>query len=218
MTTTDLDDDDLELDLAAPGLTSGRHSRQFLFLIMGISAVFCLIASAVLSVESYHLALNPDAVLSCDVNAVISCGQVAQSWQARVFGFPNAFIGLASEPVVLTIAIAGLSGVRFPRWFMFSAQIGYTLGLIFAYWLFYQSFFHIHALCPWCLVITAFTTITFFTMLHINVVEQNLQLGPRAQAAMEKFMRLGLDVVIPGVMLTGLAVAIVAKYGQQIFG
>lgn len=204
------------VDSPTLGLDGWRHSRTLLFAVMGISAIACLIASAVLSIESYHLALNPDATLSCDVNAILSCGTVAQSWQARFWGFPNAFIGLATEPVVLTIAVAGISGVRFPRWFMFAAQIGYALGLIFAYWLFVQSYFVIGALCPWCLVITTFTTITFFTMLHINVVERNLYLPERAQLAMEKFVRLALDVVVPGVMLVALAVMILVKYGPQL--
>lgn len=183
---------------------------------MGVSAILCILAAAILSIESYHLALDPDAVLSCDVNAAVSCGAVAKSSQAQFFGFPNAFIGLATEPVVLTIAILGLCGIRFPRWFLFCAQLGYLLGLIFAYWLFYQSYVNIGALCPWCLVITLFTTVTFFTMLHINVVEDNLYLPMRAQLRMETFVRLGLDIVVPGVILVGLAVLILVKYGTQI--
>lgn len=210
-------DDDLTVADGAGRFVGWRHSHSFLFALMGLSAIACIIASAVLSVEAYHLALNPDAVLGCDINAAISCGTVAQSWQAQFFGFPNAFIGLATEPVVLTIAVAGFSGVRFPRWFMFAAQIGYTLGLIFAYWLFYQSYVYIGALCPWCLLITVFTTVTFFTMLHINVVEKNLFLGARAQAAADRLVRIGLDLVIPTVLIAGIIIAILLKYGTVIF-
>src|SRR5690606_39490821 len=61
-----------------------------------------------------------------------SCGTVGASAQASVFGFPNAFLGLVAEPVVMTIAVAGLGGVRFPRWFMCAAQVVYTLGFAFA--------------------------------------------------------------------------------------
>lgn len=197
--------------------TGWRHNRRVLFAVMGLSAIVCTVASAVLSIEAYHLAVDPGATLACDINEAVSCGKVAISWQAQVFGFPNAFIGLATEPVVLTIAVAGLAGVRFPRWFMFSAQIGYSLGLIFAYWLFYQSYANIGALCPWCLTITVFTTVTFFTMLHINVQERNLLLRPRAQAAMEKFVRLDLDLIVPVLLLIAIALLIMVKYGAQIF-
>ncbi|PWD52271.1 vitamin K epoxide reductase [Serinibacter arcticus] len=184
---------------------------------MGISAIFCLVASAVLSVESFHLAGNPEAVFGCDVNAALSCGAVARAWQAQVLGFPNAFIGLATEPVVLTIAVAGFAGVRFPRWFMFAAQIGYLLGLVFAFWLFFQSMFVIGSLCPWCLTITVFTTVTFFTMLHINVVENNLPLSRRGQEIALTLVRNNVDVYIPAVIIAAMAIGILLKYGTIFF-
>lgn len=191
----------------------GRHSRGAIYGTMMASAIICLIASAVLSVEGYHLALNPNATLGCDLNEAVSCGAVAQAWQAQVFGFPNAFIGLATEPVVLTIAVACLAGTRFPRWFMFCAQIGYSLGLIFALWLFTQSVWSIGALCPWCMLITVFTTVTFFTMLHANILDDNLYLSRRAQSKALAFVRIDGDVVVPGIMLAIIAIIVVWNYG-----
>ena len=40
-----------------------------------------------------------------------------------------------TEPVVITVAIAGLGLVTFPRWFMRVAHVVYGLGLVFALWL-----------------------------------------------------------------------------------
>ncbi|MEZ5128367.1 MAG: vitamin K epoxide reductase family protein [Micropruina glycogenica] len=57
---------------------------------------------------------------------------MATLWQASLFGFPTRFLGLVAEPVVITIAVASLGGVRFPRWFMLAAQVVYTLGVVFA--------------------------------------------------------------------------------------
>lgn len=37
---------------------------------------------------------HPPPVLSCDIDAVIACGAVAQSWQAQLLGFPDAYLGL----------------------------------------------------------------------------------------------------------------------------
>src|SRR5699024_9788616 len=96
------------------------------------SATLSLIAAFVLSYDAVKLAADPSAALSCNLNAVVNCGSVALSWQASLFGFPNAFLGLITEPVVITIAVAALAGVRFPRWFMFTAQVIYFLGLVFA--------------------------------------------------------------------------------------
>lgn len=38
----------------------------------------------------------------------------------------------------------------------------YSISFVFAYWLFFQSYFVIGALCPWCLTITVTTTLVFF--------------------------------------------------------
>mgnify|MGYP003347351134 CR=1 FL=1 len=54
------------------------------------------------------------------------------SWQAQVLGFPNAFLGLIFEPIVITIAVAALGRVRFPRWFMVGAQVMYLIAIGFA--------------------------------------------------------------------------------------
>ena len=156
-----------------------RHRDGWIYGTMLLSAFLSLIASFVLSVDAVSLAADPAADLSCNINAVITCGTVGSSWQAHLFGFPNAFLGLVAEPVVITIAVASLGGVRFPRWFMLSAQVVYTLGVVFAYWLFYQSMFVIGALCPWCLLVTVSTTLVFSTLTHVNIRDGNLPL-PRA--------------------------------------
>ncbi len=84
--------------------------------------------------------------------------------------------------MVITIAVAALGGVRFPRWFMLSAQVVYSIGLVFAYWLFYQAYFVIGAMCPWCMLITITTTLVFASMTRVNILEGNLGAGDEAPA------------------------------------
>ncbi|GIH81269.1 vitamin K epoxide reductase family protein [Planobispora longispora] len=195
-----------------------RHSNAWLFGTMLVSACLSLAASFVLSADALRLAADPGTSLSCDINAVISCGTVATSWQAQLFGFPNAFLGLVAEPVVITIAVASLGGVRFPRWFMFAAQAVYTLGVIFAYWLFSQSMLVIGALCPWCLLVTVSTTLVFTTLTHVNIRDGNLFLPPRAQAAAARFVEADLDAIAVTIWLLVLILAVVTKYGSALFG
>ena len=195
-----------------------RHADAWIFSTMLISSCLSLIASFVLSVDAVALAANPNADLSCDINTVISCGTVGSSWQSHVFGFPNAFLGLAAEPVVITLAVASLGGVRFPRWFMFAAQVVYTLGLIFAYWLFYQSMFHIGALCPWCLLVTVSTTLVFSTLTHVNIRDANLFLPRRIQSALATAVRANLDLMVVAIWMLTLILAILVKYGDLLFG
>ena len=195
-----------------PAMSEPRpgHGESWLFATMLASAFLSLIASFVLSVDAVALAANPDTALSCNINATISCGTVATSWQASVFGFPNAFLGLIAEPVVITLAVAALGGVRFPRWFMISAQAVYTIGLAFAYWLFYQAYFVIGAMCPWCMLITVTTTLVFASMTRVNILEGNL--GAGTKRLLERPLRLGLDLAGVLIVFAVLGAMVLYKY------
>ncbi len=198
-------------------LRGARHANAWIYGTMLVSAALSLTASFVLSIDAARLAADPQAALSCNVNSVISCGTVANSWQASLFGFPNAFLGLVAESVVITIAVAGLGGVRFPRRFMFTAQIVYTVGVIFAYWLFYQSMFDIGALCPWCLLVTVSTTMVFTTLTHVNIRDGNLPLPPRVRSALKSAIYADLDAIAVTIWLLVIALAVVTKYGNALF-
>lgn len=110
------------------------------------------IASFSLVLERIHVATDPNATLSCDVNPFISCKSVMLTAQAKLFGFPNPLIGLAAffAPVIVGVAI--FAGARFAKWFWRLFTVGVSLGFIFVVWLFTQSTFVIHVLCPYCMV------------------------------------------------------------------
>ncbi|MBC2933160.1 vitamin K epoxide reductase family protein [Nocardioides sp. zg-1228] len=185
--------------------------------MMLAGAVVSLVASFVLAVDALELAANASAEFGCNINAVISCGTVGSSWQASLFGFPNAYLGLVAEPVVITLAVASLGGVRFPRWFMLCAQAVYALGVVLAYWLFYQGLFAIGALCPWCLLVTVATTLVFFEMTRINIRAGHLPLPPRAQRALEEAVSARLDAMVVVAWLLGLVLVVVLRYGDALF-
>jgi uncharacterized membrane protein len=111
-----------------------------------------LVAAFSLSVEKIHILLNKDAVLSCDLNPFISCGTVMQKAQASLFGFPNSFIGLMAFTAPIFIGFSILAGAKFKMWFWRLYLVGLTMGLIFVLWLFTQSTFVIHVLCPYCML------------------------------------------------------------------
>lgn len=195
-----------------------RQSNVWIFSTMLVSACLSLLASFVLSVDAIALAKDPHASLACNINSRISCGTVGISWQAHLFGFPNAFLGLLAEPVVITIAVASLAKVRFPRGFMLAAQVIYTLGVIFAYWLFFQALFVIGALCPWCLLVTLSTTLVFTSLTHVNLRDNNLFLPPRAHEASKAALRMGLDAVVVTLWLVAVVGLVFWKYGASVFG
>lgn len=193
------------------------RDNRWIFASMLVGAICSLIASFVLSIEAVELAKNPDAVLSCSINIVLNCAKVGVHSSAHLFGFPNSFLGLIAEPVVITVAIAGLAGVKFPRLFMFVAQICYTLGLIFAFWLLSQSYFVIGALCPWCLLVTATTTFVWFAITRYNIRENNLYLPRKASKIAHQIINKNYDKVALFAVIFILVAAIIFKYGNALF-
>ena len=201
-------------DLREPAPLAWRRRTAIEMVVSGLIGLY---TSFVLSIEAIHVAVanatSTTASASCDLNAFISCSAVADTWQAQLFGFPNAFLGIAAEAIVITVAIAMIGGVLFPRWFMLSAQAVYTAGLLFAWWLFQQSFFVIGALCPWCLLITATTTLVWVGLTRINVRDGHLNLPGRWGPWGRRFVASGNDWFVTVAVLVLFAAVIFAKYG-----
>ena len=170
-----------------------------------------LLASFILSIETLVLAKTPNTVLGCDLNAVISCSSVAQHWSASLLGFPNSFIGLMALPVMVTIGVALLAGTKFPRWFMFAAQIGVSIGFIFALWMFYMSFVEIGMLCPWCLTLDVGMLLIFGGMTRYNILT-----GVIAGKKLKKFAQNDYDIVLLVTIIALAVVMILAKFGEQL--
>jgi uncharacterized membrane protein len=197
---------------------SKLRDNRWIFVSMLVGAIGSLIASFVLSLEAYELAKNPNAILSCSVNVILNCATVAKHPTSELFGFPNPFLGMIAEPIVITVAIAGLAGVKFPRLFMFAAQIGYTLGFIFAWVLFYISFTVIQALCPWCLLVTLTTTLVWFAITRYNIREDNLFLPKGASTRLKGWIKKDYDKLVLWTLVAAAIAAIVLKYGDGLFG
>lgn len=193
------------------------RDNRWIFLSMLIGAILSLIAAFVLSVEAIELARNPNAVLSCTINIVVNCATVAKTWQANLLGFPNSFFGMIAEPIVITVAIAGLAGVTFPRKFMLAAEVFYTAGLLFALWLFYESFFVIQVLCPWCLLVTATTLFVWFAITRYNVREENLYLPRALSARLHAWIAKDYDKLALFGVVALMVAAIIVKYGKALF-
>lgn len=193
------------------------RDNRWIFASMLVGACLSLLASFVLSVETVELAKNPNAQLSCSVNVVLNCATVAKHPTSETFGFPNPFLGLMAEAVVITVAIAGLSGIKFGRKFMFAAQIGYTLGFVFAWYLFYVSFAIIGALCPWCLLVTLTTTMVWFAITRYNIRESNLYLPKNAEKVLRGWIERDYDKFALATIVVVSLAAIIIKYGDGLF-
>jgi uncharacterized membrane protein len=193
------------------------RDNRWVFASMLVGALFSLLAAFILSLDVVTLAKNPNANLSCNINAVISCGVVAKTSFASMFGFPNSFMGLMVEPIVITVAVAGLGGIKFPRWFMFTAQIFYSLGFLFAYYLFFIGLFIVQAICPWCLLVTLSTTFVWFSITRYNIRENNLFLSKKVAKRAKDFINKDYDKLILAMMIVAVLGVLVLKYGNRLF-
>lgn len=183
-----------------------------------LAASVGLVASFVLSYEALILAANSSAILSCDLNAVISCAAVANHWSASLLGVPNSFFGLIAMPVIMTIAVSVLAGVKFPRWFMQFTQVGVIGGLLFAAWMFYMSYAVIGILCPWCLTVDVAMVVIFFTVTRYNIINgifsANKGLNDKLLVLVEK----GYDQLILWSVIVLMIVSIILKFGSELLG
>jgi len=193
------------------------RDNRWIFASMLVGSIASLVASFVLSVEAVELAKNPDAILNCSINVVLNCATVGLHPSAYLFGFPNSFLGLIAEPIVITVAIAGLAGVKFPRLFMAVAQFFYSLGFAFAFYLLYTSYFVIGALCPWCLLVTLTTTLVWFAITRYNIRENNLYLPSGIQKTLHRWIEKDYDKVVMWSIIVFVVAAIIVKYGDGLF-
>jgi uncharacterized membrane protein len=145
------------------------RDRPFGWLLV-ITGVVGWLASGILVLEKLEVLKDPNHATVCDVNPWISCGQVMQTWQSSVFGFPNMFIGIVAFAITTTVGMALLAGARFARWYWLGLQAGITLGFIFVVWLWSQALYSIHILCPFCMVVWAAMIPLFVWVTLRNVV------------------------------------------------
>jgi hypothetical protein len=71
---------------------------------------------------------------------------------------------------------------KFKRWFWLGLEAGTIFGVGFIHWLFYQSVYNIHALCPYCMVVWVMTITLFWYVTLFNIQTGVIKLRGRVQA------------------------------------
>lgn len=213
-------------DQPAPVLTDDREPTGFFhgplwnYGVMCLGAGVGLFASLMLAADTLKLARNPNKALGCDVNSVLSCSTVAESWQAEIikFGglsFPNAFFGICFYAVFVTVAVVGACNVRLPRWFPIATWWGGLAAISYAYWLMSQSMFVIKALCPWCMTMMFATTVMFMALSHATVTVQKIP--RRHRKGLCTYYRMRYDLMVDIVWIFAIIALIFVKEGAAIF-
>jgi uncharacterized membrane protein len=153
-------------------LPAMTRDKPFAWLLL-VTGFVGWLASGTLVLEKLEVLKDPTHVTVCDVNPWISCGQVMQTWQSSLFGFPNMFIGIVAFAVIITTAMGILAGATFARWYWLGLQAGVTLGFAFVVWLWSQALYSIHILCPFCMIVWA-VMIPMFVWVSIRNVSHGV--------------------------------------------
>ena len=195
----------------------GKRYRYVTFGFMLLGGIAALVAAFVLTLDKFKVLEDPNAVLSCSMNIVLNCSTVMETWQSHLFGFPNMLISLMAFPVLIAIAVLGLSGVKLPHWFLISSIVALFLGFLFSYWLFFESVYVIQVLCPWCLVVTTSMTIMLASYLHFNLKENTFKLKEALNTKVQYFLKSGFYQMIVLVWIALMVVLVFIKFGQALF-
>ena len=166
----------MSTDLSAEKGLGAPKSLAWTLIVGGIVG---WLAAFGLTLERLHVAANPSASLSCDLNIFISCKSVMLTPQAKLFGFPNPLIGLGAFIAPIVVGFAIIAGAKFARWFWRTFWVGCLLGFIFVFWLFSQSLLVINVLCPYCMVAWAGMIPVFWALTLYLIKEDVLQVPVR---------------------------------------
>jgi uncharacterized membrane protein len=164
--------------------------------ILIIGSIIGLISAAVLTYDHNKIIQNPGYIPSCNLNPVIACGSVIKSKQATAFDFPNPYIGLVAFPMVLTAGVALLAGAKLKRWFWWLLELGTIFGLGFIHWLFFETVYRIHALCPYCIAVWIVTITMFWYLTLYNLQAGNIPVSASLKPFTDFLVRHHLDIVL----------------------
>lgn len=130
--------------------------------LLVIGGLLGLIASLILVHDTLAIAANPHYIPSCNLNPVVSCGDVITFKGDSIFGLPYPVYGVAVFGMLVAIGAGALAKATYAKWYWAFMQLGVSVGIISAYYLLYKSIYDIHALCPFCLSVDVITTTIFW--------------------------------------------------------
>lgn len=149
-----------------PGREDDRHRPG-----RGI-AVFWIVAGVlgwVVSFLLYHEYIGQltggDALISCDISPIVTCGPNLLAPGGNLLGFSNSIIGIVlfTGPIFAgASSLASRAGMQ--KWYWRTYAVFVAGAFVFVHVLAYRSVFEYGSLCPWCMVIWLVTIPLFWTV------------------------------------------------------
>lgn len=152
-----------------------QRALPYIFLV---ASTVGIAASLILSYDKMQTLANPNYQPGCNINPVLSCGSVMKMPQAQVAGIPNTFFGLIAFGALGAISFAMFAGSTFKRWFWTLLHAVSAIGVAGMLYLFFQSVWRIHAICPWCFLVWL-VTFPVFLGITVYAIREHVYKVPR---------------------------------------
>lgn len=174
-----------------------------------------LIAMTWQASERIHMLKYPNSVLSCNLSPIVDCGSVLGNKLAALFGFPNAFLGMAFFAILMTSGLLLLAGGEFIKWFRHFV-FGVSIALIgFSVWFLGVSLYVINKICIFCAV-GWIVSIPIFWYGLIYYLQSFKKKSKNTQKFIDFALRHHLDVVVAVYVL--MIILFLTKFKDYYFG
>ncbi|CAN7248242.1 vitamin K epoxide reductase family protein [Microbacterium sp. LjRoot45] len=144
------------------GLRRPGRARSIFWIAAGLAG---WVVSFLLYLEYIGQLTGADAIISCDISPIVTCGPNLLSPGGNLLGFSNSLIGvvLFLGPVFAGVsALAARGGLADWYWRTFAVFVAGAF--LFVHLLAYRSVFEYGSLCPWCMVVWLVTIPLFWTV------------------------------------------------------
>ena len=170
----------------------------WIFVIFGGIA---FLAAGRLTIDDWKLAEDPSYVPSCSINVFVTCTAAMQSWQGKLYGFPNPFIGIAAFAIIVTTGVIMLTGYRPPRWYRLTLLAATTVGLGHVFFFVWTTIYRLGKICPYCSVVWLCMIPIFWYQLVHAVQDRAIPLPERWRGAIVRNRTIGTVVLYLALLL-----------------
>lgn len=151
-----------------------KLQRKYAWILTG-GGLAGLIAMVWQASERITMLKNKGVGLSCDLNPIVDCGTVLNHRLSALFGFPNAFIGIAMFSMLFVCGLLLLTNNKPNKSFKKVILTLSTVLLGFSLWFFSVSLYVIGKICIFCLVgwVVAIPIFIYSTLYYLDSVKKD---------------------------------------------
>jgi uncharacterized membrane protein len=189
--------------------------KFIIFIIIFLFSLLGLYASFTLSIETLVLAENANLPLACDLNSVFNCGGVMRTGEAKVFGFPNPFLGLVGYAAMATMAFLMIFNDSFPKYIKKLFLLFGFGAFLFSYWLILTSVYKIGILCPYCILSCLSATNIFFALIIYNLKENTFSVNENTNSIIQSILTKGWYIPIVVLWYFVIISLIILRFSSQ---